>query len=131
MPEEFFAEHGAEVVINVIKSGNKTEIKRLFKILNEIYENGTSDTQGLIAVTILGEMNNDEAMCETAKEFMCDDMREPVLLINKFFATAKGKKVKEKLKNPPPYKPKKQKQPGLFSQMMAQGAAQNGGMPPM
>lgn len=131
LPEEFFAEHGAEVVINVIKSGNKTEIKRLFKILNEIYENGTSDTQGLIAVTILGEMNNDEAMCETAKEFMCDDMREPVLLINKFFATAKGKKVKEKLKNPPPYKPKKQKQPGLFSQMMAQGAAQNGGMPPM
>lgn len=131
LAEDFFVNHGTEVVINVIKSRNQTELKRLFKILNEIYENGTSDTQGLIAVTILGEMNNDETMCETVKDFMCDDMREPVLLINKFFATAKGQKAKEKLKNPPAYKPKKQKQPGMFSQMMAEGAAQNGGMPPM
>lgn len=131
LAEDFFVNYGAEVVINVIKSRNQTEIKRLFKILNEMYENGTSDTQGLIAVTILGEMNNDQTMLETVNDFMCDDMREPVILINKFFATSKGKKAKEKLKNPPPYKPKKQKTPSMFSQMMAEGAAQNGGMPPM
>lgn len=131
LAEDFFVNYGTAVVINTIKSRNQTEIKRLFKVLNDIYENGTSDIQGLIAVTILGEMNNDEQMCETAKEYMCDDMREPVLLINKFFATSKGKKMKEKLKNPPPFKPKKEKQPGMFAQMMAAGNAQNGGMPPM
>lgn len=131
LAEEFFVNYGTAVVINTIKSRNQAEIKRLFKVLNDIYENGTSDIQGLIAVTILGEMNNDEQMCETAKEYMCDDMKEPVLLINKYLASPKGQKMKEKLKNPPPYKPKKQKQPGLFSQMMAAGSAQNGGMPPM
>ena len=104
-------------------------MKKLFKILNEIYEDGTSDTQGLIAVTILGKMNNEERLVNRAKEYMCDDMNELVVLINQYLASSKGDKVKELLKNPPPYKPKKQKSGGLLSQMMAAGNAQ-GGMPP-
>jgi hypothetical protein len=131
LPEEFFVNYGAKPVIDTIKSGNASEIKRLFKILNDIYENGSSDVQGLIAVTILGEMNNDPTLCERAAEYMCEDMKEPVLLINKYFATSKGKRAKEKLKNPPAYKPKKEKKPGMFSQMMNESMAQNGGMPPM
>lgn len=131
LPEEFFVNYGTQVVIDTIRSRNKTEIKRLFKVLNDIYENGSSETQGLIAVTILGEMKNDSQMCEDAKEFMCDDMREPVLLVNKYLSGKSGEKLRKKLKNPPPYKPKKEKKPGMFAQMMAQGSAQNGGMPPM
>lgn len=131
LPEEFFVDYGAKPVINTIRSGNASEIKRLFKILNDIYENGSSDVQGLIAVTILGEMNNDPVLCERAAEYMCEDMKEPVLLVNKFLATSRGKKAKEKLKNPPAYKPKKEKKPGMFAQMMNDGMAQNGGMPPM
>lgn len=131
LPEEFFVNYGTKVVINTIRLGIPQDVKRLFKILNDIYENGSTATQGLIAVTILGEMNNDERMCATAAEYMCDDMKEPVLLINKYLASGKGKKAKEKLLNPPPYKPKKEKKPGMFSQMMAAGSAQNGGMPPM
>lgn len=129
LPEEFFEDYGAAPIINTIKSKNTAEIKRVFKILNEIYENGTSDTQGLIGVTILGKMNNDPEMCATAKEYMCDDMRDIVLLINKYLATSKGKKALEKMKNPPPYKPKKEKKPGFFQEMMAASAAQ-GGVPP-
>ena len=83
---------------------------------------------GLIAVTILGEMNNDPQMCETAAEYMCDDMRDIVLLVNKYLQTPKGKRAKEQMKNPPAYKPKKEKKPGMFAQMMAGG---QGGMPPM
>lgn len=131
LPEEFFVNYGAKRVINTISVGNASEIKRLFKILNDIYENGSSDVQGLIAVTILGEMNNDPELCQRAAEYMCDDMKEPVLLINKYFATSKGKRAKAKLENPPAYKPKKEKKPGMFAQMMNEGMAQNGGMPPM
>ena len=131
LAEEFFADYGTKVVIDIIRSRNKTEIKRLFKVLNDIYENGSSGTQGLIAVTILGEMNNDSQMCEDVKEFMCDDMREPVLLVNKYLSGKSGEKLRQKLKNPPAYKPKKEKKPGMLSQMMAAGSAQNGGMPPM
>lgn len=132
LAEEFFDNYGTQAIIGTIKSGNQADLKRLFKILNDIYENGSSDTQGIIAVTILGHMDNDEKMCKTAEEYMCDDMREIVLLVNKYLASPRGQKAWEKMKNPPAYKPKKQKKPGLFSQMMAQGAAQNGGMtPPM
>lgn len=131
LPEDFFVNYGATPVINTIRSKNPTELKKLFRILNDIYENGTSDTQGLIAVTILGEMNNEAELCKTAEEYMCEDMKEPVLLINKYLASPKGQKAREKMKNPPAYKPKKEKKPGMFAQAMAAGAAQNGGMPPM
>ena len=132
LAEEFFDNYGTAAILGTIKSKNPQELKRLFKILNDIYENGSSDTQGIIAVTILGKMDNDEQMCSTAAEYMCDDMRDIVLLVNKYLATPKGKKAIEKMKNPPPYKPKKQKKQGFFSEMMAAGAAQNGGMtPPM
>lgn len=128
LADEFFMDYGTARVIGTIKSRDKQSLTKLFKILNDIYENGSSDTQGLIAVTILGEMNNDPQMCETAAEYMCDDMREVVLLVNKYLQTPKGKRAKEKMKNPPAYKPKKEKKPGMFAQAMAQG---QGGMPPM
>lgn len=128
LADEFFADYGTARVIGTIRSRDKQSLTKLFKILNDIYENGSSDTQGLIAVTILGEMNNDPQMCETAAEYMCDDMRDIVLLVNKYLATPKGKRAKEKMKNPPAYKPKKEKKPGMFAQAMAQG---QGGMPPM
>ena len=126
--EEFFVKY-APVIINTIKQKDKMLLKKVFNILNDIYENGSSDVQGLIAVTILGEMNNDPELIATAKEYMSEEMAEPVVYINQYFQTAAGKRKREKLKNPPPYKPKKQKQPGFFSQMMAASASQ--GQPPM
>ena len=76
-------------------------------------------------------MDNDEQLIETAKEYMCDELSAPVVYINKYFQTAAGKRKKEKLKNPPPYKPKKQKKPGLFAQAMAASGGQNPPTMPM
>jgi len=128
--EEFFVEY-APVIINTIKQKDKMLLKKVFNILNDIYENGSSEVQGLIAVTILGEMNNDAALLETAKEYMCEELRDPVIYINEYFQTAAGKRKREKMKNPPPYKPKKEKKPGFFSQMMAASAGQNPPTMPM
>ncbi|MEG1835380.1 MAG: hypothetical protein RR914_01185 [Oscillospiraceae bacterium] len=127
LPEEFFTKTANSLIIDTIRRNQKQEVTKLFKIINDLYENGTGDTQGLIAVTILGEMNNDSALCETATAYMCDDLRDVALLVNKFLATPKGKAEKKKLLNPPPYKPKKEKKPGFFAQAMSQA----GPMPPM
>ncbi len=128
--EEFFVEH-AHVIIETIKRKDKMLLKKVFNILNDLYENGSSDVQGLIAVTILGEMDNDPDLLETAKEYMSEEMAEPVIYINRYFQTAAGKRKKQQLKNPPPYKPKKEKKPGFFSQMMAASAGQNPPSMPM
>jgi len=128
--EEFFIEYGHKI-IDTIKLRDKQLLKKVFNILNDIYENGSSDVQGLIAVTILGEMDNNPELIATAKEYMCEEMAGPVIYINQYFQTAAGKRKKEQLKNPPPYKPKKEKKPGFFSQMMAASAGQNPPTMPM
>jgi len=130
LADEFFMQYGTACVMATIRSKSRQDCQKLFRVLNDIYENGSNNTQSLIAVTILGEMNNDPALLETAKEYMCEDMCDTVLLVNKYLATSKGKRAKEKMKNPPAYKPKKEKKPGMFAQAMA-GAGGTGGMPPM
>lgn len=121
LPDTFFTEHANSYIMNTIRLGIKQDMTKLFRILNDIYENGTNDTQSLVAVTILGEMNNDPVMLENANAYMCDDMRDTVILINKFLASGSSKKLREKLKNPPPYKPKKKKSGGIMSQLMGAG----------
>ena len=93
----------------------------MFRILNEIYEDGTNDTQSLIAVTILGELNNDKELLARCVDYMSETMAPPVIEVNKYLATRKGQKAKAKMKNPPPYKPKKVKKKGFFAQMMESG----------
>lgn len=124
--EEFFMEHGTKYVIDAIKENNPHTMKKLFQVLNEIYEDGTNDTQSLIAVTILGELDNDQILLARCVDYMSETMAPPVIEVNKYLASPAGKKAKKKLLNPPPYKPKKEKKPGLFAQAMAQ----NGGMQP-
>lgn len=107
LPETYFTEHGTQKVLDVIKYGNDAELKKLFKMLNEVYEDGTNDVQDIIGVTILGEMKNDKDMMETADKYMSDYMSGPVHEINKL--TQKNSSLTKKLLNPPPYKPKKKK----------------------
>ncbi|MCM1285964.1 MAG: hypothetical protein NC213_05675 [Acetobacter sp.] len=107
LPETFFTEHGTARVLEVIADGTETERKKLFKMLNEIYEDGTNEVQDIIGVTILGEMKNDKAMMEIADKYMSEYMAGPVHEINKI--TRKNNSLTKKLKNPPPYKPKKKK----------------------
>lgn len=107
LPETFFIESGAQRVIDVITDGSDSDCKKLFKMLNEVYEDGTNEVQDIIGVTILGEMKNDPKLMETADKYMSDYMSGPVHEINKI--TAKSNKLTKKLKTPPPYKPKKKK----------------------
>ena len=59
-------------------------------------------------------------MLENANAYMCDDMRDTVILINKFLASGSSKKLREKLKNPPPYKPKRKRAAVLCRSLWAQ-----------
>lgn len=127
LPEEFFVNYGTPRVIEAIKENKPATMKKLFQTLNEIYEDGTNDTQSLIAVTILGALNNDQILLARCVDYMSETMAPPVIEVNKFLATSKGKKAQEKMLNPPPYKPKKKKKKqGFLSQLMAGG----GGMAP-
>lgn len=107
LPETFFVEHGNAKVLDVIKNGTKAEQKKLFKMLGEVFEDGTNEVQDIIGVTILGEMKNDPQMMAVADTYMTEYMSGPVHEINKL--TAKNNKYTKKLKNPPAYKPKKNK----------------------
>ena len=128
LSEKFFTEYGTEKVISAIKQNNPQTMKKLFQILNEIYEDGTNDTQSLIAVTILGELNNDQILLARCVDYMSETLAPPVIEVNRYLASAAGKRAKKKLLNPPVYKPKKKKKPGLLAQMMAGGG---GVTPPM
>lgn len=127
LAEEFFENYGTPRVIAAIKENKPATMKKLFQTLNEIYEDGTNDTQSLIAVTILGALDNDQVLLARCVDYMSETMAPPVIEVNKFLATGKGKKAKEKMKNPPAYKPKKKKKQGFLSQMMAGGG---GGITP-
>ncbi|MBR6313897.1 MAG: hypothetical protein IKR49_04575 [Clostridia bacterium] len=126
LPEEFFVNYGTPRVIEAIKENKPATMKKLFQTLNEIYEDGTNDTQSLIAVTILGALNNDQILLARCVDYMSETMAPPVIEVNKFLVTSKGKKAQAKMENPPPYKPKKKKKQGFLSQLMAGG----GGMAP-
>lgn len=107
LPETFFTEYGTPKCMDIIKNGSAAEQKKLFKMLGEVYEDGTNEVQDIIGVTILGEMKNDPEMMAVADKYMTEYMSGPVHEINKL--TAKKNRFTKKLANPPAYKPKKKK----------------------
>ena len=119
LPETFFTEVGTAKVLDVIKNGNTAEQKKLFKMLNEVYEDGTNEVQDVIGVTILGAMQNDKDMMAVADKYMSEYMSGPVHEINKLTAKNNSKLMK-KLKNPPAYKPKKKKNNFMQNALQAQ-----------
>lgn len=125
LPEEFFTKHATALVVETIKKNDPQTMKKLFNILNEMYDDGSSEVQDIIAVTILGELNNDTELLANCVDYMNETMAPVVIAVNKYLSTASGKKARKQMLNPPPYKPKKEKKPGLFASMMGQG----GGFP--
>ena len=116
LAEDFFINHGTPVVIETIKENNPVKMRKLFNLLNDIYEDGTNETQSLICVTILGAMDNDQEMLASCLDYMCEDMTSPVINVNKFLASKNGKSAKMRLENPPKYKPEKKKK-GMMSML--------------
>ena len=92
-------------------------MKKLFKLLNDIYEDGTNDTQSIVAVTILGcSLSANPELIDVAKEHFSDTMSEPVCEIIKYLQ--KSKSARLRLENPPLYKPKKEKKKGMMASML-------------
>lgn len=120
--EDFFVNHANALIMNVIRSNSPDQMKKLFNILGEIYEDGTNEVQSVIAVTILGEINNDPVIMQNIMPYLTDTMLEPVLAANKKLSKSKSSRMR--LANPPAFKPKKQKKPGLMSQLMGGGMPQ-------
>lgn len=117
LAEDFFVNHGNAFVIKTLRENDKVKMRKLFNLLNDIYENGTNDTQSLVAVTILGSsIAANPELLENASEYFSDTMSEPVNEIITYLK--KSKSARMRLENPPVYKPKKQKKKGLFSSMM-------------
>lgn len=122
--DEFFINHGNKYILATVKSGDAQTRKKLFKILVDMYQDGTSETQDLICVTILGEINNDPDMMDVCRSYIeDDDFYETLKAVNELLASGRGKKLREKLKNPPKYKPEKKKG-GLMSNMLSASAMQ-------
>lgn len=116
--EDFFVNHANAYIMNTLRSNDGAQLKKLFKILSDIYENGSNDVQDLVVVTILGELDNDERLLANCRAQITDeDFYETLVAVNKYLASPAGKKAKELMKNPPAYKPPKKKQ-GMMASMM-------------
>lgn len=105
--EEFFTEHANAYIVDTIKKNNPATMKKLFNVLNDIYDNGSDEVQDVVAVTILGALNNDQILLANCVDYMSDALTPVAISINKYLASSK--KARNQLKNPPPYKPKKDK----------------------
>ena len=117
--EDFFVNHANKYIMQTIRSYDSQTMKKLFKILSDIYENGSSDVQDLVVVTILGEIDNDQELLAKCREQITDDdFYDTLVAVNKYLASSAGKKAKEKMKNPPAYKPPKKKTGGMMSSLM-------------
>ena len=109
LAEEFFREYGTPAAMQTIRQNDKQRMKKLFNLLDDIYEDGTNETQSLIAVTILGAMHTDPQLVENAKEYMSETLAQPVLAVVRYLNSPAGKRAEKKLENPPPYKPKRRR----------------------
>lgn len=117
--EDFFVNVMNSYVMGVIRENNPQKMKKLFNILSEVYEDGTNEVQSLIAVTILGEINNDPVIIQQIMPYLSDTMLEPVLTVNKKLANSKSSRLR--LENPPKYKPPKHKKSGnILSSLLGQ-----------
>ena len=117
LAEDFFTKYGNAAVVETIRENDPAKMKKLFKLLNDIYEDGTNDTQSIVAVTILGcSLADNPELVDVAKEHFSDTMKEPVCEIINYLQ--KSKSARMRLENPPLYKPKKEKKKGMMASML-------------
>ena len=117
LAEDFFLNYGNALVIETIRENDKIKMRKRFNLLNDIYDDGTNDTQSLVGVTILGEcLSSTPELLENANPYFGEVMNEPVNEIIGYLT--KSKSARMRLANPPLYKPKKEKKKGMVSSML-------------
>lgn len=107
LAEDFFVNHANSLILDTIRTNEPKAMRKLFNQLTDIYDNGTNETQNLIAVTILGSIHNDAIMMKNLMPYLSDPMVEPVVEVNKLLE--KSKSARMRLEHPPKYRPKKKK----------------------
>lgn len=107
LAEDFFVNHANRLILATIQGNDERMMKKLFNQLCELFDNGTNETQNLIAVTVLGAIENDPGMMKNIMPYLSDSMVEPVCEVNRILG--KSKSARMRLQNPPKYKPKKKK----------------------
>ena len=118
LAEEFFVKHGNKSIMAIIRENDDTKMRRLFKLLGEIYEDGTNDTQSLVAVTILGCIADEPELLDKAAPYFTETMEEPVTEVIRYLSSKGSKSARMRLENPPLYKPKKKKKKGGIQSML-------------
>nr|MCR5484612.1 hypothetical protein [Clostridiales bacterium] len=121
LPEDFFKKYGTPAVMQTIRENDPVKMRKLFNLLNDIYDNGINDVQSLIVVSILGNMYDDDELLANCVDYMDGDLCVNVIRVNKYLKTSTGMKMR--LENPPKYKPKKAKKKNLLASLMG-GAPQ-------
>lgn len=117
LAEDFFVNYGNALVIETIRENDKMKMRKLFNLFNEIYEDGTNDTQSLVAVTILGVcLADNKDLVDVAMPHISESMQTPVTEIVAYLT--KSKSARMRLEHPPVYKPQKQKKKGMLSSML-------------
>lgn len=117
LADDFFVNYGNAKFRETVQRNDPTQMKKLFNMLNEVYNDGTNQTQSVIVVTILGSLYDDEKLLANCVDYM-GDMTLSVIETNRLL---KKSSTRAKLEHPPLYKPKKQKKSSFMNTL-------NGGM---
>lgn len=123
LAEDFFINHANKLIIETINKSDPQKMKKLFGIFNEVFEDGTNETQGVIAVTILGSQYNDPDFMQKIVEYMEGGLLEAVVEVNKYLEKNKGARLR--LEKPPLYKPKRDKKGGIMDLLLGGQSPQN------
>lgn len=121
--DEFLCEHFFVTVVNplvfaTIRENNPQKMKKLFNIINEIYEDGSNEVQDVIVVTMLASYDYQGDMLANVLNFVGDSLVEPFIKVNKKVKSVKS--IRMRLENPPKYKPKKKKKKSAFGSVLNQ-----------
>ncbi len=110
LADDFFINYGNAKFRETVKRNDPVQMKKLFNMLNDVYNDGTNQVQSVIVVTILGSLYDDDQLLANCTDYM-DDMTLSVIETNKLL---KKSATRAKLEHPPLYKPKKQKKANSF-----------------
>lgn len=118
LADDFFVNHGNKAFRETVKRNDPQQMKKLFNMLNEVYNDGTNQVQSVIVVTILGSIYDDETLLANCVDYM-DEMTLFVIETNKILKRSSS--TRAKLERPPLYKPKKKKKMSGFMNQLNGG----------
>lgn len=97
LAEEFFSKKAAPQVAETVKNGFPQEIKKLVGMFNELYDDGSTEVQQIICVTLLGQFSGDIKSMEKLDQYMSDSLKKSVHNVNKYLSSGAGKKKRARL----------------------------------